>query len=65
MFYILLKGGEKIYMQKCEDMIRENGSRIIVNLNELRKKLPQRVNGSLFWFKYNFKRPEPWIVFKY
>ncbi|KAL3990734.1 MCM2/3/5 family protein [Acanthocheilonema viteae] len=40
-------GDDKIYMQKCEDMIKENGSRIIVNLNELRKKLPQRVNGLL------------------
>ncbi|VDO13295.1 unnamed protein product, partial [Brugia timori] len=38
-------GDDKVYMQKCEDMIKENGSRIIINLNELRKKLPQRVNG--------------------
>ncbi|OZC05991.1 MCM2/3/5 family protein [Onchocerca flexuosa] len=40
-------GDDKIHMQKCEDMIKENGSRIIINLNELRKKLPQRVNGLL------------------
>ncbi|KAM3727836.1 Maternal DNA replication licensing factor [Dirofilaria immitis] len=40
-------GDDKVYMQKCEDMIKENGSRIIINLNELRKKLPQRVNGLL------------------
>ncbi|VDK89352.1 unnamed protein product [Litomosoides sigmodontis] len=40
-------GDDKVYMQKCEDMIKENGTRIIVNLNELRKKLPQRVNGLL------------------
>uniref|UniRef100_A0A158Q8V9 DNA replication licensing factor MCM3 n=1 Tax=Elaeophora elaphi TaxID=1147741 RepID=A0A158Q8V9_9BILA len=39
--------GDKVYMQKCEDMIKENGSRIIINLNELRKKLPHRVNGLL------------------
>ncbi|MCP9265227.1 Maternal DNA replication licensing factor mcm3 [Dirofilaria immitis] len=30
-------GDDKVYMQKCEDMIKENGSRIIINLNELRK----------------------------
>lgn len=43
----MLKGDDKVYMQKCEDMIKENGSRIIINLNELRKKLPQRVSGSV------------------
>lgn len=41
----MLKGDDKVYMQKCEDMIKEGGTRIIVNLSELRKKLPQRVNG--------------------
>ncbi|EFO21958.1 DNA replication licensing factor [Loa loa] len=40
-------GGDKVYLQKCEDMIKDNGSRIIINLNELRKKLPQRVTGLL------------------
>lgn len=38
---------DKIYSQKVEDLIRENGTRLIVNINDLRRKLPERSNGLI------------------
>ncbi|KAI1716223.1 MCM2/3/5 family domain-containing protein [Ditylenchus destructor] len=38
---------EKTYSQKVEDLIRENGTRLIVNINDLRRKFPERANGLI------------------
>ncbi|MFH4973686.1 hypothetical protein AB6A40_000395 [Gnathostoma spinigerum] len=39
--------GEKIYAQKVEDLIKENGIRLIVNLNDVRHELPVRANNLI------------------
>lgn len=41
---------QKIYVQKVEDLIKDNGTRLIININDLRKKLPDRANGLLKHF---------------
>ncbi|VDK47522.1 unnamed protein product [Anisakis simplex] len=38
---------QKIYVQKVEELIKEEGNRLIVNLNDVRSKLPERANGLL------------------
>ncbi|VDM37552.1 unnamed protein product [Toxocara canis] len=38
---------QKIYVQKVEDLIKENGNRLIINLNDMRMKLPERASGLL------------------
>ncbi|VDN17529.1 unnamed protein product [Gongylonema pulchrum] len=40
-------GAEKVYMQKFEEMIKDNGSRVVINLVDLRKKLPERAFSLL------------------
>lgn len=33
---------DRIYTQKIEDLIKDNGTRLIINLNDLRRRLPER-----------------------
>ena len=41
---------ERIYTEKIEDMIKDNGTRLIVNLNDLRRRMPERSDRLLKTF---------------
>uniref|UniRef100_A0A915DLE0 DNA replication licensing factor MCM3 n=1 Tax=Ditylenchus dipsaci TaxID=166011 RepID=A0A915DLE0_9BILA len=38
---------EKVYTQKVEELIRDGSTRLIVDINDVRRKLPDRANGLI------------------
>jgi hypothetical protein len=41
-----LQNDQEIYISKLKELINDNGTRLIVNLNHVRQKMPQRAIGS-------------------
>ena len=45
-----LQNDQEIYISKLKELINDNGTRLIVNLNHVRQKMPQRAIGSISIF---------------
>ncbi|KAL3087996.1 hypothetical protein niasHT_026417 [Heterodera trifolii] len=41
---------EKVYIEKIEELIREEESRLIVDINDVRRKIPERAIGLIKYF---------------
>jgi hypothetical protein len=46
-YVCVLKTDERVYTSKIEDMTKEDTCRLIVNINDVRRKMPDRAAGYI------------------